>query len=411
MFKKDFFILPKKNALSYYLLIFFPVFLILGNFFINFFYLVFTFLAISNFKKSQKFYKSYVFYLLIFFLTYLLIHLFFSINLANSFPRVIKFILIIFFIKEFQNLIQNKDFSFEKVLFYWTLVFFIISFDIVFEFIIGFNILGFYTLMPGRIASFFGDELVVGGFYHFISLLVLAFFINRKFSNSIILILSISIILISFAIGERANFIKLFLSLSLFLFFIIKTSFFKKVGISLIILILLSIVVLTNENIKYRYYNQIKVIYSSDGLNKFFKESQYGAHQNVAYRIFKNNLFFGVGLKNFREESKKGIYKNDKFKQTDVRQATHPHQLHLELLSETGLLGYLAFFVLILYSIYYSINNYLMNKNIYQLASILFVFSNLIPLIPSGSIFSTFNGGIFWFNFALMLSFNKYSKS
>ena len=411
MFKKDFFILPKKNALSYYLLIFFPVFLILGNFFINFFYLVFTFLAISNFKESQKFYKSYVFYLLIFFLTYLLIHLFFSINLANSFPRVIKFILIIFFIKEFQNLIQNKDFSFEKVLFYWTLVFFIISFDIVFEFIIGFNILGFYTLMPGRIASFFGDELVVGGFYHFISLLVLAFFINRKFSNSIILILSISIILISFAIGERANFIKLFLSLSLFLFFIIKTSFFKKVGISLIILILLSIVVLTNENIKYRYYNQIKVIYSSDGLNKFFKESQYGAHQNVAYRIFKNNLFFGVGLKNFREESKKGIYKNDKFKQTDVRQATHPHQLHLELLSETGLLGYLAFFVLILYSIYYSINNYLMNKNIYQLASILFVFSNLIPLIPSGSIFSTFYGGIFWFNFALMLSFNKYSKS
>ena len=411
MFKKDFFILPKKNALSYYLLIFFPVFLILGNFFINFFYLIFTFLAISNFKESQKFYKSYVFYLLIFFLTYLLIHLFFSINLANSFPRVIKFILIIFFIKEFQNLIQNKDFSFEKVLFYWTLVFFILSFDIVFEFIIGFNILGFYTLMPGRIASFFGDELVVGGFYHFISLLVLAFFINRKFSNSIILILSISIILISFAIGERANFIKLFLSLSLFLFFIIKTSFFKKVGISLIILILLSIVVLTNENIKYRYYNQIKVIYSSDGLNKFFKESQYGAHQNVAYRIFKNNLFFGVGLKNFREESKKGIYKNDKFKQTDVRQATHPHQLHLELLSETGLLGYLAFFVLILYSIYYSINNYLMNKNIYQLASILFVFSNLIPLIPSGSIFSTFNGGIFWFNFALMLSFNKYSKS
>ena len=98
----------------------------------------------------------------------------------------------------------------------WTLVFFIVSFDIIFELLIGFNIFGFYTLMPGRIASFFGDELVVGGFYHFISLLVLAFFINRKFSNSIILILTISIILISFAIGERANFIKLFLSLSLF---------------------------------------------------------------------------------------------------------------------------------------------------------------------------------------------------
>tara|TARA_B100001027_G_scaffold213658_2_gene184661 strand:- start:7 stop:1242 length:1236 start_codon:yes stop_codon:yes gene_type:complete len=411
MFKVENFIPPKKNTLSFYLLTLFPIFLILGNFFINSFFVVFTFLAILDLKKSQKFYKSFIFYLLIFFLFYLSINLFFSINIDNSFPRLIKFILILFFIKELQNLIQNKDFSFEKILFYWTLVFLIVCFDIIFEFIIGFNILGFSTLMPGRIASFFGDELVVGGFYHFMSLLILAFFINQKFSDPIILILSISIILISFAIGERANFIKLFLSIFLFLFFINKTSFLNKIGITLIIFTLLSIFVLTNDNIKYRYYDQIKVIYSSNGFSKYFKDSQYGAHQDAAYKIFKNHMLIGVGLKNFREESKKEIYKNDKFKKTDTRQATHPHQIHLELLSETGLLGYLAFFILILYSIYYSFKNYLINKNIYQFAAILFIISSIIPLIPSGSLFSTFNGGIFWFNFALMLSFNNYSKS
>ena len=108
MFKKENFIPPKKNTISFYLLVFFPVFLILGNLFINFFYVAFTFLAILNLKESQKFYKSYVFYLLILFLIYLIINLFFSINLSNSFPRLIKFILIIFFIKEFQNLIQNR---------------------------------------------------------------------------------------------------------------------------------------------------------------------------------------------------------------------------------------------------------------------------------------------------------------
>ena len=411
MFKVENFIPPKKNTLSFYLLTLFPIFLILGNFFINSFFVVFTFLAILDLKKSQKFYKSFIFYLLIFFLFYLSINLFFSINIDNSFPRLIKFILILFFIKELQNLIQNKDFSFEKILFYWTLVFLIVCFDIIFEFIIGFNILGFSTLMPGRIASFFGDELVVGGFYHFMSLLILAFFINQKFSDPIILILSISIILISFAIGERANFIKLFLSIFLFLFFINKTSFLNKIGITLIIFTLLSIFVLTNDNIKYRYYDQIKVIYSSNGFSKYFKDSQYGAHQDAAYKIFKNHMLIGVGLKNFREESKKEIYKNDKFKKTDTRQATHPHQIHLELLSETGLLGYLAFFILTLYSIYYSFKNYLINKNIYQFAAILFIISSIIPLIPSGSLFSTFNGGIFWFNFALMLSFNNYSKS
>ena len=411
MLKKENFFPPKKNILSFYLLIFFPVFLILGNFFINFFYIAFTFLAILNLKNSQKFYKSYIFYLLILFLIYLSTNLFFSINLNNSFPRFIKFILIIFFIIEFQNLMQNKDLSFEKVLSYWTLIFLIVSFDIIFESIVGINILGFYTLMPGRIASFFKDELVVGIFYNFMSLLILAFFQNRKSSSFIILILSVLIILISFTIGERANFIKLLISITLFLFFVLKINFFKKIGIYSLIFILLGIIVSKNEDLKYRYYDQIKVIYSSDGFSKYFKQSQYGAHQDAAYKIFKSNKFFGVGLKNFREESKREIYKNSKFKKTDTRQSTHPHQLHLELLSETGLFGYLTFFMLILFSIYYSIKNYLIYKNIYQLASMLFVFSNLIPLIPSGSIFSTFYGGIFWFNFALMLSFNKYSKS
>ena len=31
--------------------------------------------------------------------------------------------------------------------------------------------------------------------------------------------------------------------------------------------------------------------------------------KNAAYKIFKNNLFFGVGLKNFREESKRKFIK------------------------------------------------------------------------------------------------------
>ena len=91
MFKKENFIPPKKNTLSFYLLVFFPVFLILGNLFINFFYVAFTILAILNLKESQKFYKSYIFYLLILFLVYLTINLFFSINLSNSVPRFIKF--------------------------------------------------------------------------------------------------------------------------------------------------------------------------------------------------------------------------------------------------------------------------------------------------------------------------------
>ena len=66
---------------------------------------------------------------------------------------------------------------------------------------------------------------------------------------------------------------------------------------------------------------------------------------------------------------------------------THPHQIHFEFLSETGLFGYTSFLIFILCSIYLSIKNYLTYKNPYQLCGILFVVSTLIPLLPSGSFF------------------------
>ena len=179
--------------------------------------------------------------------------------------------------------------------------------------------------------------------------------------------------------------------------------------ISLTLLIVVTIFYL-NDSLQKRYYNQISSIYSFNGFKKYFKESQYGAHQNTAYEIFKDNTLFGVGLKNFREESKKSIYENPDYKKTNIRQATHPHQIHLEILSELGLIGYICFLILISYSIIISVKNYLVNKNPYQLSSLIYIISCLIPLIPSGSIFSTFFGGIFWFSFGLMISFNKELK-
>ena len=53
-------------------------------------------------------------------------------------------------------------------------------------------------------------------------------------------------------------------------------------------------------------------------------------------------FYFLVFVKNY----KKSIYENSDYKKTDERQATHPHQIHLELLSELGLIGYILFLIL-----------------------------------------------------------------
>ena len=398
------------TKLTFSLILLFPIFLITGNFLVNFFYISISILSVLNFNKKDDFFRSNIFYLLVFFLIYLSINLLFSINFSNSYPRVIKFLLIILFIKEIFCFNDKKEIYFEKIIKFWTILYIIVTIDIVFELIFGFNTLGFKSYLDGRIASFFGDELVVGTFYHFFSLIILSYFVKNKYPNLLVISLIIAIISISFMIGERANFIKLFFSILLFSFLILEINLIKKAGLVCLTLLIISIIFYSNDSLKKRYYNQISIIYSIDGFKKYFKESQYGAHQITAYEIFKDNVLFGVGLKNFREESKKSIYENLDYYKTNQRQSTHPHQIHLEILSELGLLGYIFFLILIFYSIIFSAKNYFIERNPYQISALIYILSCLIPLMPSGSLFSTFFGGIFWFSFGLMISFNKNLK-
>ena len=394
------------TRLTFVLISLFPIFLIAGNLLINFFYISISILSILNFNKNN-FFKSNIFYLLIFFLIYLLINLLFSVNFLNSYPRVIKFLLIILFTKEILDFNNRGEFYFEKIIKFWTVLYFVITIDIIFELIFGYNTLGFRSYLDGRIASFFGDELVVGAFYHFFSLIVLSYFVKNQYPNLLIVSLIIITISISFMIGERANFIKLFFSVLLFSFLILEINFVKKIALIFLTLLMVVTIFYFNDNLKKRYYNQISIIYSYEGIKKYFRESSYGAHQSTAFEIFKDNKLFGVGLKNFREESKKDIYENPNYKLTKGRDTTHPHQIHLELLSEIGLIGYFSFLILMFFSIFISAKNYLIEKNPYQLSALIYIISCLIPLIPSGSLFSTFFGGIFWFSYGLMISFNK----
>ena len=97
------------------------------------------------------------------------------------------------------------------------------------------------------------------------------------------------------------------------------------------------------------------------------------------------------------------VYKSKKWTGGTV----HPHQVHYELLSETGLFGYLSFFIFILISAYLCIKSFFARRNVYQLSGLLFVSVSLIPLIPSGSFYSTYSAGLFWFAYALMMNFTQ----
>ena len=412
------------------LIIFFPISLILGNLIINInFLLIFIiFLIDLSLNKNFSFIKDKIFILLIVFFLSLLVNLNFSIDPIISLPRILKILTVICMFLFFRKMIAKYGNDFENILFgSWAILFSILIIDIIFEIIFGFNTIGIKSIIPGRIASFFGNELVVGSFFLSFASIYIATIakFSKKNMNLKLIFLIIFLISLSFLIGERSNFIKFFLISFFLLFFVIKLSFKIKIFSSLIIFCILFLSLNYFQDIKYRFYKQqiknfqaeTKELNKADSQNilidtknniiNFIKWTKYGAHYNAAYKIFLEHPYFGVGIKHFRNESIKEKYRNEEYKWTDERNTTHPHQIHFEFLSETGLFGYLFFIIFISASLYLSIKNYLIHKNLFQLVTILYVLVSILPLLPSGSFFSTYSSSLFWLNYTIMVSYIK----
>ena len=160
-----------------------------------------------------------------------------------------------------------------------------------------------------------------------------------------------------------------------------------------------------NPGYKLRYLDQFTKVLTKEGINYYFDNTVYGAHYNVAKEIFKDNKFFGVGIKNFRIESFSNKYADLDHKQNNRRANTHPHQVHYEFLAETGLVGYFSFALFICFSFYLAIKNYIKSRNLFQLSAIFYVLISLLPLLPSGSFFSTYTSSLFWLNYAIMVGY------
>ena len=395
-----------------YTLSIFPLAFLIGNFVINFFIIIIPiFYFILTLKKEIKFnFQNKIFLIMLLFWFSLIVNLFFSQNQSLSIPRVIKIFFIIFLVSAFKYIVfLNENKYLNNIYKIWSIIFFVVFIDLIFEFMVGFNILGFKSYIPGRLASFTGNELVIGNFFSAFCLIFLSY-ISIKYpkKNNIIIFLSLVLIFVSFLIGERANFIRTFLMISLFFIFVVDYKYKTKLLFIFVIFSLIPLLItnLKDDNIyKSRYFISINNLFQKNGISAYLNNSQYGAHYDVAYKIFKENKLFGVGIKNFRKESFKSKYENPKHKFKHWKGATHPHQIHLEFLSETGLFGYSIFLIFIILSIFLSIKSNLKNKNVFQFSGILFVIFSLLPLIPTGSFLSTYSSGLFWINYSLMVGY------
>lgn len=394
------------------LIIFLPIALLVGSGVSTAFEITITifFLIISINNKDLTWIFNKYFILLLILWSSLIINIFFSQDLSLSFARnffFFKNIIFIFALIYFFNKKENLDLIFSVYL----IILLVVSFDIIFEFTNKKNIFGFSSTDPTRIASFLKNELKIAHFMLGFLFITIGYFLENKtqenkFKKFIIYFFFTFFFISILLTGERANSLKAILILLMFIIFlryqIIK---FKKITV-FFFLILTMALYSQSVNIKHRfdiYFNSIK----KNNIIEAFKETQHGAHYYTAIRIFNAYPITGVGNKNFRNECSKIEYENFDYKKTKERCSTHPHQVYLEFLSEHGLLGTIIIISVIFYILFESIKIYSKNKNSIHLASILFIISQLLPIIPSGSFFTNWNATIFWFNFSILVFFNN----
>ena len=187
--------LQKLKILDIYLIIIYsllPISLILGNLLININILIIAITLIIYCYKNNiwNWTKTIEFKLLVLVQFYLILsslNAHFNLHLNDNFDGIfrsisfIKFILLFFSFK----ILIKKEFIFQNFLKAWLFISLIVLFDIFFEKTTGTNIFGFKSVDPRRIASFFGEELVVGGYILFIGYYsIVQLLDNSKKSNS-----------------------------------------------------------------------------------------------------------------------------------------------------------------------------------------------------------------------------------
>ena len=227
--------------------------------------------------------------------------------------------------------------------FYYSLIlcFSALVIDGYFQFFTGANLFGL-KMSDTRVSSFFGDELIMGSYLSRLFPLLFALFLikqKKKYEDYFIGLLFVLVDVLIFLSGERSSFF--FLNLST-IFIIILIKDYQKFRLVTFILAIISIFILS---INYSKFTERMFLQPVEEMNLIKKEKKIffsPAHDpliKIAYEMFKDKPIVGHGPKMFRL-----VCKNYKYALNNKHCMTHPHNFYMQLLAETGIVGFLFFF-------------------------------------------------------------------
>jgi O-antigen ligase len=329
-----------------------------------------------------------------------------------------------------RNLFYYSIIKINPLLFISLICCLFLSFDIYIQHIFGSDLFGFPPI-DERYNGVFNDEAIAGSYIQKFSLLsILAIFLFKSSNNlkKILLIIIGNILAIGTLLSlDRMPFIVIIFGFFLLIFFIKRLRFILFLNFFIILLIFTFFIEIYSP-INKRYFDLNKELNISKITNSILQKKNannsvenykiteeslliggYGQIFESTLYVYKYNWLIGSGTKSFQKK----CYKLSETKK-NLSCPPHPHNIYLEILINTGIVGFLIFLVFIINIIINLFRSNNTNNKVKKYISYFFliiIICELIPLRSYGSIFQTVNGSLFWFILSIVSSYTFMGKN
>ena len=287
----------------------------------------------------------------------------------------------------------------------------VLCIDANFQYITGKNFFGFEPqISPLRISGMFNEELILGSYltrlFPLLFGLLFLFFNKKKNFTHYMLLFTFLVSFTIFISAERTSSVLHLMSLTLLLFFFNFPKRYKLIIFGSLLVSVFAIISL-NPHVKHRVITE--TLHNSDR-GKYVFSRVHTAHYLTAINIFLEKPVFGSGIKTFRYLCNEDKYKKDRFnnpfKFWQFSCSTHPHNIYIQILSETGIVGFIfliSFYIYLIISLFKNPSNNKDELYFYRSALICLII-NFFPFAPSGNFFNNWVSMIYILPLGFMLA-------